>query len=77
MNVFYVTARNATSFDGLRQLKVKIGGLPPWYDAISREADCDMLVELYLDLIRQKPKTGKANVLDFDIKATLATQIYP
>ncbi|WP_456408693.1 hypothetical protein [Caldithrix abyssi] len=77
LNAFYVTARNTTSFDGFRQLKVKIGGLNSWYYAISQEADCDMFVELYLDFIRQKPEAGKANVLDFDIKATLATKIYP
>ena len=56
---FYVTARNTTSFDGLKQFKVKIGGINSWYYDMLRSSGADAFVEVYLKLERQIPEEVK------------------
>jgi len=72
---FYVTARDLTSFDALRQFKVKVGGTTSWYYDIAKASGSDAMFEVYFTLWRQKPK--KNTDLTFDVTAEIDTKVFP
>jgi len=72
---FFVTARDLTSLDALRQLQIRIGGGLSWYYDMQRASGTQLLVECYVTLARHKPKGAKE--FAFDVTVDLVAKSYP